>query len=589
MFYSEDIIEEVRSKNDIVDVIQSYVSLRSRGATYSACCPFHQEKTPSFHVSRSKQMYKCFGCGEGGNVFTFVMQYENMTFPEALKLLADRAGVRLPEHEMSKEERQRADYRSMLMEMNKAAAGYFHYLLTQKNGERGLSYLTQRGLSRETIQSFGLGFADITRDDLYRYLRHKGYTDQQLKNSGLVEIDEVKGGYDKFWNRVMFPILDANCHVIGFGGRVMGDGEPKYLNSKETAVFDKRRHLYGLHLAKKSKRRGIILCEGYMDVISMHQAGFDNAVASLGTAFTPEQAQLLKRYTDRIYLAYDSDGAGTSAALKAIRILRGYTYSVRVIDMRPHKDPDEFIRTLGLDAFEERIAKAKSALEFLMAQTAAGFDLNDPEERTRFQHEIINLLVTIEDPVARENYIDMAAGAYQIDKALLKEQVNQIGYRMVTGEEVVSAPAGRSVNRPTEQEAQRRTPQKLLLTYLVNQPELIGRLAGIIGRSDFYEPVYSEVAEAVYAQYEEKKTVIPAAILNQFTDLETQKQAADICQTTLKSAVEKESERQMLMELVRKVKLNSIEHELEVSTDMTRWQSLSMQKNAVMGWTMPET
>ncbi|MDE5966842.1 MAG: DNA primase, partial [Lachnospiraceae bacterium] len=222
MFYSEDIIEEVRSRNDIVDVIQGYVSLRQRGSTYSACCPFHQEKTPSFHVSRSKQMYKCFGCGEGGNVITFVMQYENMTFPEALKLLADRAGVRLPEHEMSDEERRRADYRSMLLEMNKAAAGYFHYLLGQKNGERGLSYLTGRGLSRETIQSFALGFSDITRDDLYKYLRHKGYTDQQLKNSGLVEIDEVKGGYDKFWTRVMFPILDANCHVIGFGGRVMG-------------------------------------------------------------------------------------------------------------------------------------------------------------------------------------------------------------------------------------------------------------------------------------------------------------------------------------------------------------------------------
>lgn len=588
MFYSEDIIEEVRSQNDIVDVIQGYISLRQRGSTYSACCPFHQEKTPSFHVSRSKQMYKCFGCGEGGSVITFVMQYENMTFPEALKLLADRAGIKLPEHEMSDEERRRADYKSMLLEMNKAAAGYFHYLLTQKNGERGLSYLTGRGLSRETIKGFALGFADITRDDLYKYLRHKGYTDWQLKNSGLVEIDEVKGGYDKFWNRVMFPILDANSHVIGFGGRVMGDGEPKYLNSKETAVFDKRRHLYGLYLAKKSKRRGIILCEGYMDVIAMHQAGFDNAVASLGTAFTPEQAQLLKRYTNRIYLAYDSDGAGTKAALKAIRILRGYDYSVRVIDMRPHKDPDEFIRALGFDAFEERIEKAKSAMEFQMAQAAAGFDLDDPEERTRFQHEIINLLVTIEDPMARENYIDMAAGTYQIDKTLLKEQVNQIGYRLVTGEEDVS-PAVRRTSRSEEREEKGQTPQKMLLTYLVNQPELIGRLWGIIGCSDFYEPVYSEVAEAVYAQYAEKKTVMPAAILNQFTDLEIQRQAADIFQTTMNIAVEQESERQMLTELVKKVKLDAIEHELAASTDMARWQALSKEKNMIMGFTMPET
>lgn len=588
MFYSEDIIEEVRSRNDIVDVVQEYISLRQRGATYSACCPFHQEKTPSFHVSRSRQMYKCFGCGEGGNVITFVMRYENMTFPEALKLLADRVGMRLPEYEMSSEEKRRAEYKSVLLEMNKAAAGYFHYLLRQKNGERGLAYLTKRGISSDTIKNFALGFADITRDGLYQYLRHKGFTDQQLKNSGLVEIDEVKGGYDKFWNRVMYPILDAGCHVIGFGGRVMGDGEPKYLNSKETVVFDKRRHLYGLYLAKKSKRKGIILCEGYMDVISMHQAGFDNAVASLGTAFTKEQATLLKRYTDKIYLAYDSDGAGVNAVLKAIHILKDYDYSVKVIDMRPHKDPDEFIQTLGREAFEERIAQAVNAKEFEIEQAASRFQMDDPEERTNFQHELVKLLADIEDPIKRENYIQAAARKYEIDRELLKRQVNQTGYLRENGEAAAPVPENRWEDREKRKQEQKQKPQKLLLTHLASNPRLIGVLQDIISPEDFYEPVFSEVAHEIYAQYQETGTVMPAAVLNRFTDVEVQKQAADICQTTLEVAVDKDMEQQVLTELVKKVKLASITHQIEAVSDVSGLQALTKAKNDILKWSMPE-
>ncbi len=590
MFYSEEIIEEVRSRNDIVDVISGYVSLKQRGSTYSACCPFHQEKTPSFHVSRSRQMYKCFGCGEAGNVITFIMQYENMTFPEALQLLANRAGVALPEHAMSGSERKQKDYKSMLFEMNKTAAGYFHYLLTQKAGEKGLAYLTGRGITSGTIKNFALGYADMTKDDLYQYLKHKGYQDQQMKDSGLVEIDEVRGGRDKFWNRVMFPILDVNCHVIGFGGRVMGEGEPKYLNSKETAVFDKRRNLYGLYLAKRSKKKGIILCEGYMDVISMHQAGFDNAVASLGTAFTPEQAHLLKRYTDRIYLAYDSDGAGVRAALKAIEILKPYDISCRVIDMRPHKDPDEFIQTLGCEAFEERIQKAKGAIEFQMEQKALAYHLDDPEERTNFQHDIVNLLVSIEDPLARENYIDTAARTYQIDRELLKNHVNQIGYQMSeTVKRETTQPLQRNVSRAKELEEKKQKPQKLLLTQFVNQPELIGKLEGMICKEDFYEPVFCAVANAVYEQYEQSRTVVPAAILSHFTDLEEQKLAADICQTTPEFSVTGEEYQKMISELVKKVKLDAIEHHLANASnmDIEALQKLNGQKRALDVWKMP--
>lgn len=588
MYYSEDVIEDVRSRNDIVDVINSYVHLEKSGSDYQACCPFHQEKHASFKVSRNKQMYYCFGCHEAGNVFTFLMKYENMTFGEAIKELADRAGMKLPEREWQPGEKEKADYRASLLEMNKVAAGYFHYLLKQEKGKRGYEYLRKRGISDEVIAKFALGFADVFRDDLYQYLKHKGYTDQLLKDSGLVELDEVQGGRDKFWNRVMYPILDANGKVIGFGGRVMGEGEPKYLNSKETAVFNKRRNLYGLWLAKKSKRKGIILCEGYMDVISMHQAGFDNAVASLGTAFTPEQAQLLKRYTDKVYLAYDSDGAGTKAAMKAIRTLAPFGYSVRIIDMQPYKDPDEFIQNLGVEGFEERIDKAKSAMEFQMAQLAKEYQLDDPEEKTRFQKELVDLLTTIEEPMERNNYCESAARIYHMDAKLLQDRVNQIGYRQVTGEVDEETPVKRRVDRQKLIEETKKESHKLLLTYFVNEPLLIEKLKDMVEREDFYQPVMKEVAEAIYDQYEKTGDVMPAMIINQFTDLEQQKQAAEICQTTLKYHSDEEDERQILTDLVRKVKLESIQHRIGSGAPLEQLQKLLKQKAEILNWQMPK-
>ena len=335
MFYSDDLIEEVRSRNDIVDLISGYVSLKKKGSSYFGLCPFHNEKSPSFSVSRDKQMYYCFGCGAGGNIFTFLMEYENMTFPEAMQMLADRAGIELPEQETSQEARRAADEKARLREMNKLAAQYYYVLLHRDRGEKGLRYLQQRGILDETIRHFGLGYADIYRDDLYQFLKQKGYTDEEMKNSGLVSIDEKHGGNDKFWNRVMFPIMDVNNRVIGFGGRVMGDGNPKYLNSQETKLFDKSRNLYGLNFARSSRRKELILCEGYLDVISMHQAGFTNAVASLGTAFTSGHGVLLKRYTDRVVLSFDSDDAGIRAANRAIPILKEAGLSIRVLDLSP--------------------------------------------------------------------------------------------------------------------------------------------------------------------------------------------------------------------------------------------------------------
>ena len=335
-YYSDELIEEVRSRNDIVDVIGGYVRLQKKGSTYFGLCPFHNEKTGSFSVSPNKQMYYCFGCGAGGNVFTFLMKYENYTFSEAMQTLADRAGVELPQQEMTEAQKREADKRTRLLEINKEAAKYFYSLLRNNRGTKALEYFRKRELSDETMQKFGLGYSDQYSDDLYRYLRSKGYDDNILKDSGLVTIDEARGGRDKFWNRAMFPIMDANNRVIGFGGRVMGDGEPKYLNSPETKIFDKSRNLYGLNIARHSRKDYLLLCEGYMDVISLHQAGFDNAVASLGTALTSGHANLLKRYTKEVFLTYDSDGAGVKAALRAIPILKEVGITTKIINMRPY-------------------------------------------------------------------------------------------------------------------------------------------------------------------------------------------------------------------------------------------------------------
>ena len=393
MFYSDEIIEEVRMKNDIVDVISDYVKLQKKGSSYFGLCPFHNEKSPSFSVSPGKQMYYCFGCGAGGNVFTFIMEYENYTFVEALKYLAGRAGVTLPEAEYSKEARAAADLRTTLLEIQKKAAGFYYYQLRQDTGKQGMAYLKGRELSDETIHKFGLGCSPKYSGALYQYLKSKGYSDEHLKESGLFNIDERRGMQDKFWNRVMFPIMDVNNRVIGFGGRVMGDAKPKYLNSPETKIFDKSRNLYGLNIARTSRKPYLIVCEGYMDVIAMHQAGFTNAVASLGTALTSGHASLMRRYTKEVLLTYDSDEAGQKAALRGIPILKAAGIRPRVVNLAPYKDPDEFIKAEGKEAFEKRLDEAANAFLFEVKVLEEQYDLSDPEGKTEFFRETARKLL----------------------------------------------------------------------------------------------------------------------------------------------------------------------------------------------------
>ena len=557
-YYSDELIEEVRSRNDIVDVIGGYVRLKKKGSTYFGLCPFHNEKTGSFSVSPNKQMYYCFGCGAGGNVFTFLMQYENFTFGEAMQSLADRVGIELPKQEMTSAQRREADRRTRLLEINKEAAKYFYMLLRSPRGQKAYQYFKKRELSDETMQKFGLGYSDQYSDDLYRYLRKKGYDDDILKDSGLITIDEVRGGHDKFWNRAMFPIMDVHNRVIGFGGRVMGDGEPKYLNSPETRIFDKSRNLYGLNIARTTRKNQLLLCEGYMDVIALHQAGFDNAVASLGTALTSGHANLLKRYTKEVYLTYDSDGAGVKAALRAIPILKEVGIVTKVINMRPYKDPDEFIKALGAEEYQKRIDEAENSFLFEIRIMQENYDMNDPESKTAFYNEIAQKLLGFSEELERNNYIEAVAEKYQIGFDNLRKLVNNLAVKGGIVREHTPLKSGISENKKKEDGMKQS--QKLLLTWLIEDTRLFGAIKGLITAEDFTEELYHRVATELFAQFEADGSVNPAQIISRFPEADEQKEIAGLFNARIHEIENKNDREKALKETIIRIKQNSIDY-----------------------------
>lgn len=569
MYYSDELVEEVRQRNDIVDIISGYVNLKKKGGNYFGLCPFHNEKSASFSVSPGKQMYYCFGCGAGGNVFTFIMNYENYTFAEAIKLLADRAGIALPEIEDSKEAREKENRRKTLLQINKEAATYFYYQLRAPQGRVGLDYLKGRQLSDETMNRFGLGYSNKTSNDLCQYLRHKGYPDELIRESGVAVFNEKYGMSDKFWNRVMFPIQDVNHRVIGFGGRVMGEGEPKYLNSPETPVFDKSRNLYGLNFARTARQDNIILCEGYMDVIAMHQAGFTQAVASLGTAFTSGQANLLRRYTENVILSYDSDGAGVKAALRAIGILKEAGLTGKVLNLEPYKDPDEFMKNLGREEFAKRLSQAENTFFFELRMMQKQYDLSDPEAKTKFYNEIAKKLCGFSEEVERQNYTEAVAEKYNISMESLKKLVTGYAAKMGMAAEVI---------RPKQPVQQKNTPkeqqenvQKLLLTWLVEEPHLYKKIKKYITPLSFTNELYRQVAQELFPKLEEGKPN-PAAIISRFSQEEEQREAASLFNTKLpymqqdmESQSQVQEREKAFHDIVVKVKRNAYEHDLKAS------------------------
>lgn len=551
MRYSDDVIEEVRMKNDIVDVVSQYVKLTRKGSSYFGLCPFHNEKTPSFSVTPSKQMYYCFGCGAGGNVFNFIMEYENYTFGEALSHLAQRAGVELPQIEYSKEAKEKAERKALLLEINKRAAQYFYYQIRRENGKNAYRYLTERGLTEETIKKFGLGYSDKYSNDLYKYMKAKGYSDELLRDSGLFNVDERNGMYDKFWNRVIFPIMDVNNRVIGFGGRVMGDGKPKYLNSPETKIFDKSRNLYGLNMARTTRQKYLILCEGYMDVIAMHQAGFTNAVASLGTALTSGHASLLKRYTGEVLLLYDSDEAGIRAALRAIPILKEAGVNSRVVSLEPYKDPDEFIKNMGAEAFEERLTNACDSFMFRVHIGEREFPMKEPQGQNRFFEQCAGMLLELGDELERNLYIEAIVKDYHqygISSEDLRKRVNMLAMKGTKAEQRIQPKSGSREKKKQESAAEKA--QKLMLTWLVTYPGIFEEVEKYLSPLDFVVPLYRQVAEMLFEQRKEGE-INPARLLNIFTDSEEQREVASLFNATIHLETAEEQNRAFVDTLLR--------------------------------------
>lgn len=582
MRYSDELIEEIREKNEIVDLIGGYVKLQRKGSSYFGLCPFHNEKSPSFSVSPQKQMYYCFGCGAGGNAFTFIMEYENYTFLEALKMLAERAGVELPELEYSREAKEQADKKAQLLQINREAAKYYYVQLRSRQGRQAMEYLKGRGLSDETIHRFGLGYSDKFGGGLYRYLKEKGYPDGVLHESGLFNVDERNGMYDKFWNRVIYPIMDVNNRVIGFGGRVMGDGKPKYLNSPETKIFDKSRNLYGLHAARTSRKKNLIICEGYMDVISMHQAGFTNAVASLGTALTSLQAGLMKRYTDEVLIIYDSDEAGTKAALRAIPMLKGVGLATKVVNLKPYKDPDEFIQNEGREAFEKRLEEAENSFLFEVRILERSFDMGDPQGKTDFFHSVAQRLLGFEDEIERNNYIESVARRYRIDGGTLTKLVNKMALKGGGVVEVKRPKSG--IQSGKDKESGIEKAQKLMLTWMTAYPEILRQIEPYIGPEDFTTELYRRVAGMIFEQYRQGE-VNPAKLLNRFVDSEEQKEVTALFNAQIHLETPEEKAK-ALSDVICSMKEHSIAYRTARldPTDMRGLMALMEDKKALERW-----
>ena len=428
--FPQTFLDELIARNDIVDVVGSYVTLTPKGGSYWGCCPFHNEKTPSFHVLQDKQFYHCFGCKKGGGVINFIMEIENLSYPDAIRFLAKRVNIEVPE------DRESADadrLRKRLLNLNRDAARWYYDVLQSPDGAAVRAYLDKRAISRKIAVRFGMGASPDSWDALLRAMTAKGYTKQELLTAGLIVANKNGGFYDKFRNRLMLPVIDVRGDVVGFGSRVIDKSEPKYMNSTETPVYSKRRVLYGLNLAKKTKRPNMILCEGNLDVVTLHQAGFDNAVASMGTALTTEQIRLLGRYTKELVLCYDNDNAGQLATQRALEMLNNTEFTVRVLKLPRRlvdgeyvkQDADDFIKFQGAPAFERLLSGSENGVEFRMSQVAAKYDLRSDQGRIDYTAEVSQVLSELDNAVEREVYANRAAEAAGLSPDAMRQEVER--------------------------------------------------------------------------------------------------------------------------------------------------------------------
>ncbi len=512
----EKFIEELVERSDIVDVVSSYVRLgKKSGANLFGLCPFHSEKTPSFSVSPDKQIYHCFGCGKGGGVISFIMEIENLGYRDAVAFLARRAGMTLPEETNDAESRRRA----RMLALNKAAARFFYSQLSTEGGRAACEYMARRQISPEVARRFGLGAAPDSWDSLEKAMRAEGFTDLELADAGLVRRGKSAGFYDTFRNRLMFPVIDVRGNVIGFSGRILGDGEPKYMNSPETLVFNKSRNLFALNLAKKSKSGYILLTEGNIDVVSLHQAGFDSAVASLGTSLTAEQARLISRYTNEVIIAYDSDGAGLKASQRAIGILEKLDLKVRVLRMTGAKDPDEFIKTRGAEAFRKLLEGSENQVDYRLNTLARNYDLSDTEQKLAFLDEAYDIVARLPESTRREIYAAKLAAMVEVKEQAVLTDVEARHKRLLRharGSE--QREAMRVEKRPASGEKKPRydnlssaVGEEGVIRLLSFEPELGVKLE-LPGEEEFTAPALREIYHVLRERIARHESVNPAML-----------------------------------------------------------------------------
>lgn len=491
-FFPEMVIEEVKEKNDIVEVISQYVQLKSIGTSHKALCPFHNEKTPSFTVNQEKQMYKCFGCGEGGDVISFIMKMENLDFTEAVKMLAQRANIYLEEMSSSKEMKDKQRKQKKYFEINKLAGRFFYNNLVQ-NKNPALNYILKRGLTVRTIKSFGLGYALNSWDDLLSYLKDKGYTEQEVENAGLAIKNKQKNTYyNRFRNRIMFPIFDIRGNVIGFGGRVLDDSLPKYLNSPETLYFNKSKTLYALNIARRhSKNKHLILVEGYMDVITLHQYGFKNCVATLGTSLTKDHGLILRKYFEEIVLCFDGDDAGVKATLRAIQILQDIHQNIKIILLPKGIDPDDFIKKNGKLHFEKKLNEAMNSVDYKMLLAQQKYNSNSTRDKIDLGKEIANIIREIKSPIEREEYVKRAVERTGISRNALVGEIYAESTGVNADNNIKYSSNRRRNNRyiqmvPLVEEKGHIIAAKQLIKYMLVNPQFISNINKEICSDDFY-------------------------------------------------------------------------------------------------------
>lgn len=532
MYYPQELIEEIRLQNDIVDIVSEYVVLKKKGSSYFGLCPFHNEKTPSFSVSPDKQIYYCFGCGMGGNVINFIMQMENYNFVEAVKYLAERAHINLPEPEYSEEAMKQAKLKKALLDIHKTAARYFYYTLHTERGRACLNYINKRQISIKFQKSFGLGFSSYDRNDLYNYLRNKGYNDDILLKSGLVIPEKTKKGFfDRFGNRLMFPIFDIHNNVIAFGGRIIGEGQPKYLNSPETPIFNKSRNLYALNLARSSRKKQLIVVEGYIDALTLHQAGFNNTVASLGTAFNSQHSKIIRKYAEEIILIYDSDDAGTNAALRALPILSLSGLKVKVLQVKDAKDPDEFIRKYGKEAFEKLLETAQSATTFQIECIRKKYNLNNTEDKIEFTKEISKLLTKLDNAIEQDAYIKEVSTAAKISEDSIRKEIFKLSADNQTPNysyKVINKSISRYNTEDSPTDKGIIEAQEELLNIISNNDLIYHSVNKYLKADKFIGSTFKNIAAKIYEFKERKMSIYPAELLNYFENTEEQKEVTKI-------------------------------------------------------------